>query len=112
MSQLKNRLQALSLLHRAVAALTDAEIEAIVASLPDDHRTAYDEICGVAEGGFDDAAARTLAIRATAGRGKMSGQLEQLSTILTDPCLAKCIELLGYDFGQPPSRSFRKPSRR
>ena len=101
MSQLKTRLQALSLLDRAVAALTDAEIEAIYASLPDDHRTAIDEVSGAKEGGFTDPAARSLAMRATAGRGRMSGQLEQLSTIVTDPCLAKCIELLGEHSDNP-----------
>jgi hypothetical protein len=101
MSQLKNRLQALSLLDRAVASLTDAEIEAIYASLPDDHRTAIDEVCGAKEGGFADSAARALAIRATAARSKMTGQLEQIATILTDPCLAKCIELLGEHSDNP-----------
>ena len=45
MSQLKTRLQALSLLDRAFASLTDDELEALVASLPDDHREAVDEIC-------------------------------------------------------------------
>ena len=101
MSQLKNRLQALSLLDRAFASLTDAELESLVASLPDDHREAVDEICGAKEGGFTDPAARSLAMRATAGRGRMSGQLEQLSTIVTDPCLAKCIELLGDNSDNP-----------
>ncbi|MFM2078225.1 MAG: hypothetical protein RJA49_2115 [Actinomycetota bacterium] len=101
MSQLKNRLQALSLLDRAFAALTDAEIEALVASLPDDHREAVDQICGAKEGGFDDPAARTLAMRAAAGRGRMTGQLEQLSTVVTDPCLAKCIEMLGDHSDNP-----------
>ncbi len=101
MSQLKNRLQALSLLDRAFAALTDAEIEALVASLPDDHREAVDTICGAKEGGFEDPAARTLAMRAAAGRGRMTGQLEQLSTVVTDPCLAKCIEMLGEHSDNP-----------
>jgi hypothetical protein len=101
MSQLKNRLQALSLLDRAFASLTDAELESLVASLPDDHREAVDEICGAKEGGFTDPSARSLAMRATAGRGRMSGQLEQLSTIVTDPCLAKCIELLGDNSDNP-----------
>lgn len=101
MSQLKNRLQALSLLDRAFAALTDAEIEALVASLPDDHREAVDQICGAKEGGFDDPAARTLAMRATASRGRMTGQLEQLSTVVTDPCLAKCIDMLGDNSDNP-----------
>jgi hypothetical protein len=101
MSQLKNRLQALSLLDRAFAALTDTEIKALVASLPDDHREAVDQICGAKEGGFEDPAARALAMRAAASRGRMTGQLEQLSTVVTDPCLAKCIELLGDNSDNP-----------
>ncbi|MBI4934121.1 MAG: hypothetical protein HY828_09600 [Actinobacteria bacterium] len=101
MSQLKNRLQALSLLDRAFASLTDAELESLVASLPDDHREAVDDICGAKEGGFTDPAARTLAMRATASRGRKTGELEQLSTIVTDPCLAKCIEMLGDHSDNP-----------
>lgn len=101
MSQLKNRLQGLSLLDRAFSSLTDAELEALVASLPDDHRDAIDSICGAKEGGFEDPAARTLAMRATASRGRMTGALEQIATILGDPCLAKCIELLGDHSDNP-----------
>lgn len=100
MSQLKNRLQALTLLDRAFSALTDAELEALVASLPEDHREAVDEVCG-AEGGFTDAAARTQAMRAAATRGRMNGTLEQLATVLTDLCLSKCIELLGDSSDNP-----------
>lgn len=101
MSQLKNRLQALSLLDRAFAALTDEELAALVVTMPDDHRQALDEICGAKDGEFGDAPARTLAMRATATRGRMTGQLEQLSTILTDLCLAKCIEMLGDHSDNP-----------
>jgi hypothetical protein len=101
MSQLKNRLQGLSLLDRAFSSLTDAELEALVASLPDDHRDAIDSICGAKEGGFEDPAARTLAMRATASRGRMTGALEQIATVLGDPCLAKCIELLGDHSDNP-----------
>lgn len=104
MSQLKTRLQALSLLDRAVASLTDDEIEAIVAALPDDHRDAVDRICGAKEGGFEDPAARALALRATASRGRMTGQLEQLATVMSDLCLAKCIELLG-DHAENPTEA-------
>ncbi len=46
MSQLKNRLQALTLLDRAFAAITDEEFAAIVATLPVDHVAALDELCG------------------------------------------------------------------
>lgn len=92
---MKNRLQALALLDRAMLSMTDAELEALVATLPDDHRDAIDKICSAREGGFDDPAARTLAIRSTVARGRMSGALEQIATVLTDPCLADCIEQLG-----------------
>ena len=101
MSQLKTRLQALSLLDRAFSALTDAELEAAVAALPDDHREAIDSIVDAKEGGFEDPAARTLAMRATAARGRMTGHLEQLATVLCDPCLAKCIEALGDNADNP-----------
>ncbi len=101
MSQLKTRLQALSLLDRAIAAFTDPEIEALVASLPDDHRDALDKLAGAREGGFEDPAARTLAVRAAAARGRMNGALEQISTVLTDPCLADCITALGDHSDNP-----------
>lgn len=101
MSQMKQRLQALTLLDRAFSALSDAEIEAAVAALPDDHREAIDSLCDRDEG-FTDATARTVEMRAVAARGRLNGALEQLSTVLTDPCLAKCIEMLG-DHADNPS---------
>lgn len=101
MSQLKIRLQALSLLDRAFAAMTDEELATLVASLPDDHVEALDELCGAREGGFTDADARNLAVRATAARGRMNGGLEQISTLVTDPALAKCIEMLGENSDNP-----------
>ena len=101
MSQLKTRLHALTLLDRAFSAMTDDELATTVAALPDDHRAAIDELCGAREGGFTDPAARILAMRATAARGRMNGGLEQLCTMVTDPCLAKCIELLGENSDNP-----------
>jgi hypothetical protein len=98
---MKNRIQALALLDRAMVSMTDAELEALIATLPDDHRDAIDKICGAREGGYDDPAARTLAIRATVARGRMSGALEQVATVLTDPCLAECIEQLGDNSDNP-----------
>jgi hypothetical protein len=93
---MKNRLQALSLLDRALLAMTDAELEALVASLPDDHRQAIDRLSGARDdSGFEDPAARIVALRATVARGRMTGVLEQLTTVLTDACLADCIEQLG-----------------
>ena len=101
MSQLKNRLQALTLLDRAFAAITDEELAAIVVTLPEDHVAALDELCGAREGGFTDVAARNIAVRATAARGRMSGELETISTLVCDPCLEKCIELLGDNAEDP-----------
>jgi hypothetical protein len=95
-NQMKNRLQALSLLDRALLAMTDAELEALVATLPDDHRQTLDQLSGARDDdGFDDPSARTLALRSTVARGRMSGELEQIATVLTDPCLKDCIEQLG-----------------
>ncbi len=101
MSQLKNRLQALSLLDRAFAAMTDEELATLVATLPEDHVAALDELCGAREGGFTDVEARLLAMRATAARGRMNGGLEQVATLVTDPALAKCIEALGDNSDNP-----------
>ena len=101
MNQMKNRLQGLTLLDRAFTAMTDDELDALVASLPDDHRTALDEICGAREGGFTEPATRTLAMRATAARGRLNGGLEQITTLLCDPCLADCIEALGEHSDNP-----------
>lgn len=101
MNQMKNRLQGLTLLDRAFTAMTDSELESLVASLPEDHRTALDEICGAREGGFTESSSRLLAIRATAARGRLNGVLEQITTLLCDPCLADCIEALGDHSDNP-----------
>ncbi len=100
-NQMKNRLQALTLLDRAMAAMTDAELEARVATLPDEHRSALDSICGAGDDGFTDPAARAVALRATVARGRMNGVLEQVATVLTDTCLADCIEQLGDNADNP-----------
>lgn len=98
---MKNRIQALALLDRAMVSMTDDEVETLVATLPDDHRETIDKICGAREGGFETPAARTLAVRSTVARGRMSGALEQIATVLTDPCLADCIEQLGDSSDNP-----------
>ncbi|MEO5899454.1 MAG: hypothetical protein ABIR68_04895 [Ilumatobacteraceae bacterium] len=109
MNQLKTRLQALSLLDRALTAMSDEELAALVASLPDDHRTALDKLCGARDDeGFTDPAARTLAIRSTAARGRMNGGLEQITTILADPCLAECIEGLGEHADNPTEEQLKE----
>jgi hypothetical protein len=103
MSQMKTRIQAIALLDRAFSAITDEELAALVDKLPDDHRVALDKIAGARDdSGFTDASARALALRAHAARGRMNGGLEQITTVLADPCLAQCIEALG-DHADNPS---------
>ncbi|HEY7628605.1 MAG TPA: hypothetical protein VH761_16155 [Ilumatobacteraceae bacterium] len=101
MNQMKNRLQGLTLLDRAFTAMTDEELETLVAALDDEHRTAIDSVCGAREGGFTDSATRLLAMRATAARGRINGGLEQVTTLLSDQCLADCIEALGDHSDNP-----------
>jgi hypothetical protein len=99
-NQVKTRLQALSLLDRAFVALTDEELETLYGSLPEDHQKAIDEMSGSTDG-FADSETRNLAIRATVARGRMNGGLERMATVLTDPSLAECIELLGENADFP-----------
>lgn len=101
---MKNRIQALALLDRAMMAMTDDEIETLIASLPDDHREAIDKICGDGGQKIETPAARTLALRSTVARGRMTGSLEQVATVLTDLCLADCIEQLG-DASENPTEA-------
>ncbi|HSB85517.1 MAG TPA: hypothetical protein VLD86_04375 [Ilumatobacteraceae bacterium] len=104
MNQMKNRLQGLTLLDRAFTAMTDEELETLVASLDDEHREAIDSLCGARDGGFTDSSTRILAMRATAARGRINGGLEQITTLLCDQCLADCIEALG-DHADNPTES-------
>lgn len=101
MSQLKTRLQALTLLDRALAAISDDDLAAMVAALPDEHRTSLDGLCGARDGVFTDPAARLLAVRAHAARGRMNGGLEQIAALLVDACLARCIDDLGDNADNP-----------
>jgi hypothetical protein len=98
---MKNRLQALSLLDRALAAMTDDELTALFEALPEDHQAAIDQIAGADDDGFADAAERCDAIRSTAVKGRIGGSLEQIATVLTDPCLADCITELGPSSDNP-----------
>lgn len=103
MNQMKTRLAALSLLDRALAAMTDDEMAALVETLPEGHVSTLDSIArdGEAGDGFTDPAARVLALRTAIARGRISGQMEQVATILTDPCLAECINVLGENADNP-----------
>ena len=92
-NQMKNRMQALGLLDRAVKATTDEEIETAVAALDDDHRDGLETF-------VDDLTPES--IRAGVKAGRIDGGMEAIAAILTDACLADCIEQLG-DHAENPS---------
>jgi hypothetical protein len=99
-NQVKNRLQALGLLDRAIAATSDDEITAAVAALDDEHR---DALAQVVKG---DATAESL--RTAVGVGRIDGTMESVALVLTDACLADCIEQLGDDAENPTSDQLRE----
>ena len=99
-NQVKNRLQALGLLDRTFASATDDELDAAVAALDDEHRDALGEIV---KGDVDAAL-----IRESIGHGRLDGTLEGIALVLTDACLADCIEQLGDHAENPTSDELRE----
>ncbi len=93
MNQTKNRMQALGLLDRSFRAATDEELAATIEALDDDHREGLESFVPelTADGVRD-------AVRA----GRINGDMEAIAAIITDLCLADCIEQLG-DHADNPS---------
>ena len=87
MNQVKNRLQTLGLLDRTFAVATDEDITALVEALDEDHIEALTELVG------DEPDA--VRIRDGVSRGRLDGTMEGIAIVLTDACLADCIEELG-----------------
>ena len=100
MNQVKSRLQALGLLDRAFANASDADLDAAVTVLSDEHREALDELIG----GSADADT----IRDAIGKGRLDGTMESAALVLTDACLADCIEELGDHADHPSSEQLRE----
>jgi hypothetical protein len=99
-NQVKSRLQALGLLDRAFANATDAELEAIIGALGDEHREALDELIGGTAG--------AESIRTAIAKGRLDGTMESTALVLTDACLADCIEQLGEHADHPTSEQLRE----
>ncbi|MGB1784878.1 MAG: hypothetical protein ACPHK6_06055 [Ilumatobacteraceae bacterium] len=87
MNQVKNRLQTLGLLDRTFAVATDEDVTALVEALDEDHIEALTELVG----GEPDA----VRVRDGVSRGRLDGTMEGIAIVLTDACLADCIEELG-----------------
>lgn len=100
---MKSRLQALGLLDRALKETTDDELTAAVAALGDDHREAVERLVG--ESGD---AVTPDAIRAAITKGRMNGTMESIAIILSDACLADCIDKLGDHSDNPTSEQLRE----
>ncbi|CAN5474242.1 hypothetical protein BH23ACT3_BH23ACT3_08280 [soil metagenome] len=90
---MKTRLQSLGLVDRALAATSDDELETLVAGLSDDHREAVERLVD---------GTSPAEIRSGAAKGRLNGTMESLVMVLTDACLADCIEQLG-DHADNPS---------
>ncbi|MEO1056944.1 MAG: hypothetical protein AAFY28_08535 [Actinomycetota bacterium] len=99
MNQMKNRMQALGLLDRSFKAATDDELSALLDALDDDHRdglaSLVDEVTvdGVRDG-----------VRS----GRIDGGMEAIAAVVTDACLADCIEQLGDHADNPSSDQLRE----
>ena len=91
---MRNRLQALNLLDRALAATTDAEIDKVLTALDED---AVEALGSVVEGDEVTAAA----LRTAADKGRINGGLEGIAYALSEACLDDCIEQLGDSSENP-----------
>ena len=100
----KDRISRLALLDRALTNVPDADVEKLLTTLPEDHLDALHQLAGFAH----DPGASTLdALRTVATKGRLNGQLEQISSILVDACLAECIEKLGENADLPNEEELR-----
>lgn len=106
MNQVKNRLAALSMLDRAFRLLDDARIGSLYASLEEESQDAVQHVASV-KGQDPTTPALVEAIKATAAKGRMNGDLERLSVLLTDACLNDCIEALGDRADDPSEAELR-----
>lgn len=103
MNQAKTRLQSLGLLDRTFALLPDEALVAAVEALNEEHREAFDQLVDAAPGDAPD----PDAVRAAAQAGRLDGTLESIALILTDACLADCVEQLGDHAEHPSSDELR-----
>jgi len=99
-NQVKSRLQALGLLDRAFANATDEELQTTIDALNEEHRDALDELVG--------GSASPNSIREAIAKGRLDGTMESAALVLTDACLADCIEQLGEHADHPTSEQLRE----
>lgn len=104
-NQVKNRLAALSMLDRAFRLLADDRIGTLYEALDDEGQGAIRHIASVqGEASTPDVIA---AVRVTATKGRINGDLERLAITLTEKCLDECIEALGSNADDPSEDNLR-----
>ncbi len=96
---MKNRMQALGLLDRSFKVATDDELTAALEALDDDHREGLE--------GFVDEL-DPAGLREGVKAGRIDGGMEAIAAIVTDACLADCIEKLGNHADNPSSDQLRE----
>ncbi len=107
MNQIKTQLAAASLLDRAMNATTDEEMRVLLDKLAEDGAAAVSEAIGVET--LSDGKA-ILALRLASSRGRVNGMLGQLGIVLSDNCLADCVEALGESADNPTEDELRTAS--
>ncbi len=95
---MKNRMQALGLLDRSIKAATDEELVTAVEALDDDHREGLESFVDPLD---------AESVRAGARSGRIDGGMEAIAAIISDACLADCIEELGDHADSPTSDQLR-----
>jgi len=98
-NQMKNRMQALGLLDRSFKAATDEELTAAIEALDDDHREGLQS--------FVDELT-PAGIRTAVKAGRIDGDMEAVAAVITDLCLADCIEQLGEHADNPSTDQLRE----
>jgi hypothetical protein len=101
----KDRISRLALLDRALTNVPDADIEALLTSMPEDHVEALQQLAGYTN---DPDASTVAALRTVATKGRINGQLEQICSVLADTCLADCITALGENADLPSEEELRE----
>jgi hypothetical protein len=105
-NQVKNRLAALSILDRAFRLLDNDRIASLYEGLEDESKDAIQHIAGV-KGENLDTPTLISTVKATVVKGRINGDLERLSILLTESCLNDCIEALGDRSDDPSEEELR-----
>ena len=99
-NQMKHRMQSLGLLDRSFKAATDDELTQAIEALGDEHVEALEQ--------FVEGDIVPDSLRAGVKAGRIDGGMEAIAAVITDACLADCIERLGDHADNPSSDQLRE----